>query len=509
MTYDIACSFQPWLAKRDPALLERLSFVINAFHIYGHGTRCQLNWNPRSKEGLGMFDGEQCERDWSLTAHLVAPGQISSRAHREAMLHHLNIHKAKMHRLATPFLHKKKLKRAQLQLSDSLEKIGKLFQKHSARDDSDTINDFEHKLLLQYEFQKKYFDRRTQKLERSVELDKMIAREMLVLALERGNLMDLALSIIDDFPPAPNFAIEHGYDEASRERLDNLLHDSRRSLRDLNPMANLAICIREHVRSLWQALEDIRDSIRQEFNSRALELCIRSRTKGQKAAKKVIQSIQRPRPRLVKQIEIYNEALLKIPSRHRLSIIDSQNLQIDQLEKTLNKPLWQFEFSRAAIFNDIMKCDTSPDTLNAIDHLHKKNRAQEEIVIIDSQCRRIRDWIEIRLQTLLDVYHVIKHSGYVVDLLLDAVVIGERICYMTTRWKIAKQFVFKVSTSIILKPAKRSVELPLHLCRGLWKNRACASAIQTKIARPSRSSSSSLASSWVTIWILLVAIMKI
>lgn len=42
-----------------------------AMHAYGHQWSCQLLYNPRLKEGLGLTDGEGVERIWSQLRGLI------------------------------------------------------------------------------------------------------------------------------------------------------------------------------------------------------------------------------------------------------------------------------------------------------------------------------------------------------------------------------------------------------------------------------------------------------
>ena len=41
-------------------------------HAYGHQWACQLVYNPRLQEGMGLTDGEGTERLWSRMRRLIA-----------------------------------------------------------------------------------------------------------------------------------------------------------------------------------------------------------------------------------------------------------------------------------------------------------------------------------------------------------------------------------------------------------------------------------------------------
>ncbi|XP_052096717.1 uncharacterized protein LOC127731911 [Mytilus californianus] len=64
--YDIACSLESHLKKQnDQSILDKTQFSIPIFHCYGHKMACQVLYNPRKKNGIGLTDGESLERLWS------------------------------------------------------------------------------------------------------------------------------------------------------------------------------------------------------------------------------------------------------------------------------------------------------------------------------------------------------------------------------------------------------------------------------------------------------------
>ena len=52
-------------------LRERVAFVINAMHAFGHEFICQIVYNPRMVPGLGLTDQEGVERFWSRIRKLI------------------------------------------------------------------------------------------------------------------------------------------------------------------------------------------------------------------------------------------------------------------------------------------------------------------------------------------------------------------------------------------------------------------------------------------------------
>jgi hypothetical protein len=49
----------------DRTVFARLEFALSIFHSYGHGIDCQIEFGPRNVPGVGLTDGESCERIWS------------------------------------------------------------------------------------------------------------------------------------------------------------------------------------------------------------------------------------------------------------------------------------------------------------------------------------------------------------------------------------------------------------------------------------------------------------
>ncbi|KAJ7919427.1 hypothetical protein B0H13DRAFT_2230859 [Mycena leptocephala] len=72
--YDVGCvadhsmNLFPILSK---GLCDRIAFVINAMHAYGHQWVCQLVYSPRFRSGMGLTDAEGVERFWSRIRKLI------------------------------------------------------------------------------------------------------------------------------------------------------------------------------------------------------------------------------------------------------------------------------------------------------------------------------------------------------------------------------------------------------------------------------------------------------
>ncbi|KAJ7323508.1 hypothetical protein DFH08DRAFT_817537 [Mycena albidolilacea] len=72
--YNIACvtdhSFNLFPILID-GLRERIGFIINAMHAYGHQWICQLVYSPHLRRGVGLTDQEGVERVWSRIRRLI------------------------------------------------------------------------------------------------------------------------------------------------------------------------------------------------------------------------------------------------------------------------------------------------------------------------------------------------------------------------------------------------------------------------------------------------------
>ncbi|KAJ7922225.1 hypothetical protein B0H13DRAFT_2411706 [Mycena leptocephala] len=82
--YDVGCVTDHSLNLHPifpAALRERISFVINGMHAYGHHWACQLVYSPRFRLGIGLADHEGVERFWSRIRKLIplTRGQWNSR----------------------------------------------------------------------------------------------------------------------------------------------------------------------------------------------------------------------------------------------------------------------------------------------------------------------------------------------------------------------------------------------------------------------------------------------
>ncbi|KAJ8692510.1 hypothetical protein PTI98_009815 [Pleurotus ostreatus] len=83
--YDVGCVLNRSLELYDilpPDITTRLAFTTSAMHAYAHQWSCQLVYNPRLREGVGLTDGEGVERLWSRLRKLIGITRTSGRSRR-------------------------------------------------------------------------------------------------------------------------------------------------------------------------------------------------------------------------------------------------------------------------------------------------------------------------------------------------------------------------------------------------------------------------------------------
>ncbi|KAJ7684056.1 hypothetical protein B0H17DRAFT_1160813 [Mycena rosella] len=69
--YDVGC-------VTDHSLRERVCFVINAMHAFGHQWVCQMVYNPCLRRGLCLTDAEGIEHFWSQIRKLIGHDQLGT-----------------------------------------------------------------------------------------------------------------------------------------------------------------------------------------------------------------------------------------------------------------------------------------------------------------------------------------------------------------------------------------------------------------------------------------------
>jgi Kyakuja-Dileera-Zisupton transposase len=63
--------------------------MVGIFHTFAHAYECQVLFSPRNIVGIGLTDGEGCERIWSLARHIIASLRGSTSYRRLQLLTNL------------------------------------------------------------------------------------------------------------------------------------------------------------------------------------------------------------------------------------------------------------------------------------------------------------------------------------------------------------------------------------------------------------------------------------
>jgi Kyakuja-Dileera-Zisupton transposase len=66
-----------------------ISHLIGIFHAFAHQYECQVLFSPRNIVGIGLTDGEGCERIWALARHIIASLRGSTPYRRRQLLTNL------------------------------------------------------------------------------------------------------------------------------------------------------------------------------------------------------------------------------------------------------------------------------------------------------------------------------------------------------------------------------------------------------------------------------------
>jgi hypothetical protein len=78
LCYDVSCVFVPALERLLPEDANRVNGAIGRFHIYAHRYACHVLWSTLRLKGFGLMVGEEIEQHWSMLAHLISSGRVSS-----------------------------------------------------------------------------------------------------------------------------------------------------------------------------------------------------------------------------------------------------------------------------------------------------------------------------------------------------------------------------------------------------------------------------------------------
>ncbi|KAK4700794.1 hypothetical protein P7C70_g5448, partial [Phenoliferia sp. Uapishka_3] len=133
--YDIACNLYAHMLLRNILvhLHSRLRLATSVFHAFAHIWPCQIKFNPRLIFGFGFSDGEACERLWNRLRGLIPLNRGATSSHRLENLalrtEHLNLE----HRNSLPAWLSRRLKSAQTKLDKANAELTQLSEIHPTR----------------------------------------------------------------------------------------------------------------------------------------------------------------------------------------------------------------------------------------------------------------------------------------------------------------------------------------------------------------------------------------
>jgi hypothetical protein len=85
-----------------PETFSRLRFGIGIFHSFAHVYACQVLYSPRRLLGVGLSDGESCERFWSSIRHFIPSLRPAHASTRRQILMYAAIEQARARTLGLP-----------------------------------------------------------------------------------------------------------------------------------------------------------------------------------------------------------------------------------------------------------------------------------------------------------------------------------------------------------------------------------------------------------------------
>ncbi|XP_014671057.1 PREDICTED: uncharacterized protein LOC106811852 isoform X2 [Priapulus caudatus] len=91
LLYDIACVLENHI-ELSTLPNENVTFAVPIFHMYGHNVACQVQYNPRRIEGMGLTDGEGVERLWSFLRRFSNITKEMTPSHRNLLLDDALLH---------------------------------------------------------------------------------------------------------------------------------------------------------------------------------------------------------------------------------------------------------------------------------------------------------------------------------------------------------------------------------------------------------------------------------
>ena len=426
--YDIACKFERSLQFADPVLHKRVQLSLNAFHNYSHELCCQLLWGPLRVKGLGRSDGEGCERDWASMAHLVSVGRQSSAKSRIILLDQHGLYQARRLRVKLFSNLQKRFDKCHQELQESSRVIEDLVLSIKEQSEQVTREAVLTELSREAQAQRSWFmateacfddylDQRPfndvyQCIRRERELEIELRKSFDRFTLRRAESTDCWMPTIEN--------LESQYAQAV-SATDEALGQNNQCRADWAIEGQLWATYSSF--DTWNRLEKLKSTIHQQISARAVELkSIRSRITGHKGAQKLVQSLKRRLPRIKVKVDEFNKLCVSLPEYCRPQLIDKDTFDLDNLEKSCNLPLWEFESCRASSVGKATTWKYSAKMISSVEALYRQDRATEELQYLKNEIQRTLDWTESQLSELLSILPRLSQPSFrsrALDLIMD------------------------------------------------------------------------------------------
>ncbi|KAJ7632871.1 hypothetical protein FB45DRAFT_746128, partial [Roridomyces roridus] len=400
---DRSCNLYPILAD---GLRERVSFVINAMHAFGHEWICQLFYNPRFRRGMGLTDAEGPERLWSLIRKLIPLTRAQWNSRRIWMLdqHVMFVNEEGLDALGT-WLDRQYKKNV---LKKKSKAVGVL------RDCGVSEDELRDQWEQQKAAQRSHQTHAPARLRK--ELDKVLALQTQIDILEKS-ISDTKQSI-NSAGMSPDSLSHLQRLEASHRELSTEADALYSTLNIHGTFPNLRSLPLEFVRTLLM-MRDLKMNIRRRaigsfYEWETLDRAVAGRREalGTKLHQSTRQAILKRQPALLRSINKFNSYCAELeelrPAGCTIPIPRPLSTQLNGLrsDPSLHEDVW-IEVSQ----HTIPRWQEDEDVRDGIRNLHLLDRCKEEVARLNLERQNLRRWLDHEnlvvsqaLNTISDVF---------------------------------------------------------------------------------------------------------
>ncbi|KAF7357059.1 hypothetical protein MSAN_01299300 [Mycena sanguinolenta] len=397
--YDVACvtdhsfNLYPILTE---GLRPRVSFIINAMHVFGHQWVCQMVYSPRLRRGIGLTDLEGVERFWSRIRKLIPITRNQWNSRRIWMIDKyasfINeegldglgnwIHRQEMKNLAAKQAAAAKVLRECRVPEDELPESvggaeGGTVVASSTYVPSSAITASSHKLQTPLRDWKR-------------ELDKVLGLQVQIDAVEKS-IAEAKQSIMSGDASQETLALLRRL-EATHTTLSTQAEALYASLNIQDNFPELQDLPLEFVRTLLM-MRDLKINIRKVRRRLLLRVgnTGSSGTKLHQATRKAISKRQPALMRSIRKFNDYCELLARLrPENCTIPILSALSTQLNGLrnDPTLHEDIWISRSERP-----IPRWLSDGDVRDGIRSLHSADRCAEESIRLNLERENLEAWL--------------------------------------------------------------------------------------------------------------------